>query len=171
MELHYQQITIRQATAADAPLLADWWNDGRVMAHAGFPMGLGITEQEVSAYLENGNLILIFNDRPIGEMNYRHIDSNTAEIGIKICLSDFQSKGIGKIALSMLIEELFRNGYTRINLDINLKNIRAQHVYERLGFQKTRINYNSWQNQLGQLESSVEYTLAESYFHNYTKTE
>ena len=34
-------ITIRSATLADAPLLNAWWNDGAVMAHAGFPQGLG----------------------------------------------------------------------------------------------------------------------------------
>lgn len=171
MELHYKQIAIRQAISSDAALLASWWNDGSIMAHAGFPMGLGITEQEVSATLESGNLILLFNDYPIGEMNYRRINSNTAEIGVKICVSSFQNKGIGKIALSMLIEELFRNAYTQICLDTNLNNIRAQHVYELLGFHKLRTNYNSWKNQLGLWESSVDYILTKSDFHNYVKKE
>lgn len=34
----------------------------------------------------------------------------------------------------MLIEELFSMGYEKIILETNLKNTRAQHVYERLGF-------------------------------------
>ena len=32
--------------------------------------------------------------------------------------------------------------------------IRAQHVYEKLGFRKTAVHYNSWKNQLGEMESS-----------------
>lgn len=167
MELHYQKITIRQANVSDAALLTTWWNDGTVMAHAGFPMGLGITEQEVSATLGAGNLIILFDDHAIGEMNYRYKASNTAEIGIKICVPKFQNKGIGKIALSMLIAELFQNGCTRICLDTNLKNLRAQHVYEQLGFKKICIHRDSWQNQLGHWESSVDYALTESDFHNY----
>lgn len=41
------KLTIRQAEAADARQLAAWWNDGAVMAHAGFPNGLGTTEEKV----------------------------------------------------------------------------------------------------------------------------
>lgn len=167
MELYYQQITIRQATSSDAALLASWWNDGNVMAHAGFPLGLGITEQEVAASLGAGNLLLLFDGQPIGEMTYRRTDSTTAEIGIKICLSQFKNKGIGPIALSLLIRELFHTGFTKIRLDTNLKNLRAQHVYETLGFQKTQIRYDSWKNQLGQWESSVEYALTEADFRNF----
>ena len=46
-KIQYENLTIRQAVAADAKQLAAWWNDGAVMAHAGFPNGLGITEEEV----------------------------------------------------------------------------------------------------------------------------
>jgi hypothetical protein len=33
---------IRNAYARDAKILSEWWNNGEVMAHAGFPDGLGI---------------------------------------------------------------------------------------------------------------------------------
>ncbi len=42
-----------------------------------------------------------------------------------------RKKGIGRVVLSMLIEELFRMGANAIFLDTNLKNTRAQHVYEK----------------------------------------
>lgn len=167
MELHYKEITIRHATTEDAPLLVRWWNDGHVMAHAGFPNGLGITAEEVAAELGPGNLLLLFEETPIGEMNYRDIGKHTAEIGIKICEADYQNKGIGKAALSLLIRELFRMGYSRIVLDTNLKNMRAQRVYEALGFQKLRVNLDSWQNPLGQWESSVDYALTPEHFQPY----
>lgn len=46
-KIQYENLTIRQAEVADAKQLAAWWNDGAVMAHAGFPNGLGTTEEEI----------------------------------------------------------------------------------------------------------------------------
>ena len=37
MKLQSGDIIIRAAEVHDAPLLTKWWNDGEVMAHAGFP--------------------------------------------------------------------------------------------------------------------------------------
>lgn len=45
--IQYENLTIRQAKASDAKQLTAWWNDGAVMAHAGFPKGLGTTEEKV----------------------------------------------------------------------------------------------------------------------------
>lgn len=173
MYVNYNQITIRNAEATDVPLLAHWWNDGAVMAHAGFPNGLGTTAEKVAADIAKDTddtrrrLILEFDGCPIGEMCYRNVGSGTVDIGIKICESNYQEKGIGRLALSMLIRCLFDSGYTTIALDTDLENKRAQHVYEKLGFQKLRVNENSWKNQLGQLRSSVDYALTEDKFHNF----
>lgn len=52
MKIQYENLTIRQAEVADAKQLAAWWNDGAVMAHAGFLKGLGTTGEEVSKDLE-----------------------------------------------------------------------------------------------------------------------
>jgi len=38
-KIQYENLTIRQAEVADAKQLAAWWNDGAVMAHAGFSNG------------------------------------------------------------------------------------------------------------------------------------
>lgn len=35
MFLQNNNITIRNATSKDASILCKWWNDGKVMAHAG----------------------------------------------------------------------------------------------------------------------------------------
>lgn len=65
----------------------------------------------------------------------------------------------------MLISTLFyKYGYTKIILDTNLNNKRAQHVYEKLGFRKMRVNMNSWKNQVGELESSVDYEMTKNDF-------
>ena len=173
MNLTYKDITIRNAVSSDAEQLANWWNDGAVMAHAGFPNGLGTTAEEIAVDLANDSdntrrrLILLFQNSPIGEMVYRNIGENTADIGIKICEFPHQEKGIGRIALSLLIQYLFDNSYHKITLDTNLRNTRAQHVYEKLGFRKLRINVDSWRNQLGELESSVDYELTKENFINF----
>lgn len=67
----------------------------------------------------------------------------------------------------MLIGWLFRNGYSKIVLDTNLTNTRAQHVYESLGFQKVRTNIDSGKDQLGRLQSFVDYELIEKNFISY----
>lgn len=65
--------------------------------------------------------------------------------------------------LSLFIKELFKK-YERIFLDTDLENIRAQHVYESLGFKRVRVRYNSWVNQIGVLRSAVDYELLPEHF-------
>lgn len=47
MKVEYLDICIRNAQKEDCEQLAIWWNDGAVMAHAGFPNGLGTCASEV----------------------------------------------------------------------------------------------------------------------------
>ena len=166
MLLKNENLVIRNATAADAETLAAWWNDGSVMAHAGFPNGLGITAEEIAASLAKDTdeyhrrHIIEENGIAIGEMNYRSKGNGIAEIGIKICDASQQNKGLGKIILSLFIRTLFEEGgFRKILLDTNLTNTRAQHVYEQLGFRKLRVNVDSWTDQLGRLQSAVDYEL------------
>ena len=166
-KIQYENLTIRQAEVADAKQLAAWWNDGAVMAHAGFPNGLGTTEEEIIERFGNGCMVIEESDRLIGECTYRNIADGVAEIGIKICETDYQNRGVGRKVLSMLISWLFRNGYAKIILDTNLTNTRAQHVYELLGFRKVRTNIDSWKDQFGRLQSSVDYALVEQDFVSY----
>lgn len=174
MNISLDGICIRNAVFADCQQLADWWNDGTVMAHAGFPNGIGTTPDEVSRQIahecdEKGRTLIIeYRERSIGEMNYRNIGDLTAEIGIKICESDYQGRGLGRIVLSLFIKELFSMGFMRIVLDTNLKNLRAQHIYELLGFQKIRVNHDAWTDQLGERQSSVDYELIPQYFRDYS---
>ena len=167
MRLQYGDLTIRDALPSDAPQLVLWWNDGAVMAHAGFPLGLGTTvEKEAARLPAPGRLMLEYRGCPIGEMSWRDAE-NAAEIGIKICDAAMQERGLGRIALSLLIKELFSMGFSKIVLDTNLTNTRAQHVYEKLGFQKIAIRENSWTDQLGNPQSAVDYELRPENFCNF----
>lgn len=160
--IRHNNLLIRQATEADVEKLVQWWNDGAVMAHAGFPKGLGITAEKVRHELRS-NLFLIEEDgRRIGECHYCPVEPDAVTIGIKICEADCQNRGLGRQVLSVFIQYLFQQGYRRIVLDTSLNNTRAQHVYESLGFRKLRICKDSWRDQLGRLQSSVEYELQEA---------
>lgn len=175
MYLAKGNLVIRNATAEDSRTLCNWWNDGKIMAHAGFPNGIGCTEQEILEKLltdtdVNRRLILDIDGVPSGEMNYRTIADGTAEIGIKICDADQQEKGFGTLVLTLLINYLFVNmGYHTIVLDTNAKNTRAQHVYEKIGFRKVALHLNSWRNQLGEWQSSIDYELTKAEFHHNKK--
>ena len=114
MNIKYNQLCIRNAEKKDCEQLAVWWNDGTVMAHAGFPNGLGTSAAEIEKQIADDSdetrrrLIIEYNDVRIGEMSFYVFENHRYEIGIKICESDYQEKGIGRVVLSMLIEELFR---------------------------------------------------------------
>jgi dihydrofolate reductase/RimJ/RimL family protein N-acetyltransferase len=163
-------VAIRFATPEDAKQLCIWWNDGQVMAHAGYPNGLNTTTEAIQEQINSEDknrrrLILEIEGKPVGEMSYRLFDS-TAEIGIKICDITYQEKGYGTTALQLLIDYLFMViKVSKIILDTNLKNTRAQHVYEKIGFTKTAIHNEAWKDQLGQLQSFIDYELGkENYY-------
>ena len=182
MRLEQGKLCIKNAEQEDCKQLVSWWNDGAVMAHAGFPNGLGTNEEKVQKQIAadsddtRRHLVIWYDGNRIGEMSYANlgdsleetgedtIENHTADIGIKICNPTFQEKGLGKIVLSMLIRELFSRGYTKIVLDTNLKNKRAQHVYERLGFQKVNIRMDAWIDQVGEKQSVVDYELTKEHF-------
>lgn len=174
MHLQSGKIEIRNAVIDDAPKLTAWWNDGNVMAHAGFPNGLGTCEADVIKKIEQESdettrrHIIVYEGVLIGEMNYRNLGDNQCEMGIKICDEKMQNRGIGKKVLSLFIQGLFQDlGYNLIKLDTDLKNERAQHVYEKLGFKKIRVNLNAWKDQLGNDRSSVDYELTKDLFNSY----
>lgn len=167
MNLQYHDLTIRPAVPEDVPQLVRWWNDGAMMAHAGFPLGLGTTVEKEAARLPGTKrLVLEYKGRPIGEMNWRDV-GGAAEIGIKICEAPMQERGLGRIALSLLCGALFSMGFPKIVLDTNLNNTRAQHVYEKLGFEKVAVRKDSWRDQLGAPQSAVDYELTPENFINF----
>ncbi len=170
-----KELTIRTATNKDAKILATWWNDGKVMEHAGFPLGLGLTEDKIKqtsiTNISNIRQLLIieFDNKKIGEMNYK-INEGTASFGIKICDFKYQQKGLGTKLLTMLFNHLFFTlNCNKIICDTNLKNTRAQHLYkDKMGMTQIKISYNSWKNQIDELQSTVFFELKkEDYINKY----
>lgn len=145
------------------------------MAHAGLPYGSGETVEEISERIkhdtdEDRHLMIELDGIPIGETGYSAEGERTAAIGIKICDFSKHDKGYGKVILSMLISSLFHDmGCIKIILSTNMKNKRAQHVYEKLGFKKVRVHMNSWKDQVGELQSTIDYELYQEDFVNFAK--
>ena len=83
-------LTIRNATVEDADLLSAWWNNGKIMAHAGFPNGTGETTQCIAEKISKDDddicrrLIIAHSKIPIGEMSYYNVGNDTVEIEIKV---------------------------------------------------------------------------------------
>lgn len=164
--LSYQNVKLE-----DAHTLHRWWNDGAIMAHAGYPEGLGLSLEAVQATIERAiaadSLFILFDQEvPIGEMSARCITKNapkepcTYEIGIKICESTYQNAGRGKFYLDSLIRNLFiQKDAQRIILDTNSQNTRAQALYEKLGFRRTTGAPRPWKDQRGQVQYSIDYAL------------
>lgn len=76
--LSQNECTVRSALLQDVPVLCRWWNDGSVMEHAGFPRGIGTTEESVARELSpkssTHRLIIEVENTPIGEMCYRETE-------------------------------------------------------------------------------------------------
>ncbi|MFQ7119627.1 MAG: hypothetical protein ACLRPW_06230 [Intestinibacter sp.] len=72
MKILYKNILIRDAKENDATILTKWWNDGKIMAHAGFPEGINTTVQKVKHQLQEEiknhkhRLIIEYKDCPLG---------------------------------------------------------------------------------------------------------
>jgi len=172
MHLVKNNLTIRNANPADAEILCKWWNDGAVMAHAGFPNGLNEHPDNIRESISKDSdhthrrHIIELNGNPIGEMNYRNEGNNTAQIGIKICDPTAHEKGFGTVLLTMFIDALFTYyDYEKIILDTNTKNKRAQHVYEtKLGFKIVGVSENSWRDQEGEMQSFIDYVLTRNFW-------
>jgi RimJ/RimL family protein N-acetyltransferase len=167
MLITYKNLKIRDAEPKDAKLLCSWWNNGKVMAHAGFPNGLGTSAEAIVQQIKNEpavRQIIEIDGIAVGEMSCRNKGSGAAEIGIKICDFEKQEKGHGTLFLRMMISHLFSQGYEKIVLDTNANNLRAQHVYEKIGFTRLQLRENSWKDQLGRPQSSIDYELLKADF-------
>ena len=170
MNLIKDNLTIRNAMPADAEQLCTWWNDGEIMAHAGYPNGLNEKPENIRKSLAadtddtHRRHIIELDGKPIGEMNYRNKGSSIAEIGIKICDWRHREKGIVTALLEMFIDALFTHfDYEKVILDTDVKNKRAQHVYERkLGFKRLCVNENSSHDQLGVPQPSIDYEMVKA---------
>ena len=76
MRIQKDNILIRTATVDDAVQLNKWWNDGRVMEHAGFPYGLGESLEDTIENIKKSDefnqlCIIEIDGKAVGELSYK----------------------------------------------------------------------------------------------------
>lgn len=180
IRIEKNNLLIRSAVEQDAPLLNAWWNDGRVMEHAGFPNGLGESMEETLENIRRKNrdlerhiCIIEIDNVPVGELSFQIIEG-VAYPGWKICETGYQNQGYGPKLIIMLFNYLFNNEQLRniekikrIEWDTMLENKRAQHVYEtKIGARKIDMLENSWQDQLGRWRTAIVYEITREEFNH-----
>lgn len=180
MKIEKDKIIIRSANIDDASQLNKWWNDGRVMEHAGFPKGLGQSLEETIDNIRNweGKLsqlcIIEIDGKAVGELSYRIKGDGAAYPGWKICDFSYQNQGFGPKIITMLLEFLFKDSninskfpIDRVVWDTILENKRAQYIYEnKIGARQIGIQENAWKDQEGNWRTSVEYEISREEFFN-----
>lgn len=178
MRIEKDNIVIRSATKDDAVQLNEWWNDGKIMEHAGFPNGTGESVEDTKKNIERweGKLsqlcMIEIDGKRIGELNYIIKNDGAVYSGWKICNFYYHNKGYGTKIITMLFDFLFTDEninskfpINRIIWDTILENERAQHVYEhKIKARKMGVQENSWQDQLGKWRSSVDYEITRQEF-------
>lgn len=180
MRIEKENIVIRSANLEDAIKLNKWWNDGEIMEHAGFPKGLGLSLEETMDEIRRweGKLsdlcIIEIDKKSIGELSYSIKGDGTVNSGWKICNPKYQNQGYGTTVIKMLLEFLFTDNEINdvfpteeVTWDTMLENKRAQYVYEhKIKARKIKTKENSWQDQLGNWRSSVDYGISREEFFN-----
>lgn len=147
-----KKVIIRQLELGDEEYLYKWWNDSKLMDHAGHCFGTLQSNEAIkinilkeiestAMFPEQKRFIICDKDtlKPIGEMNYCGWDSRNqkCELGIKICELKEQGKGYGEDALTHFIDFLFRFlNLNKIELTTMIDNKRAQKLYKKLGFKE-----------------------------------
>ena len=97
MRIEKDNIVIRSATKDDAVQLNEWWNDGKIMEHAGFPNGTGESVEDTKKNIERceGKLsqlcMIEIDGKRIGELNYIIKNDGAVYPGWKICNFDYQN--------------------------------------------------------------------------------
>ena len=182
MRIEKDNILIRSAVVKDAEQLNQWWNDGKVMEHAGFPNGLGDSLEDTINNINSRECklsqlcIIEIDGNAVGELNYSIKEDGAAYPGWKICNASYQNQGYGTKIIKMLFESIFidqsiNNKFPieKIVWDTMIENKRAQIVYEnKIKARKIGMRENIWQDQSGNWRSVIDYEITREDFFNHT---
>ncbi len=145
--LEGKRTTLRPTGPEDLTFLQALWNDGEVMRHVGYPLGLGIDEKGAREWFDRleksrdrEHFIVEVAGEPIGEAFYRRCEGycgyrapKMAELDLKLKPQSW-GRGYGSDALRTLATYLFAQGVETLVVSPNLENEAALRLYRRLGF-------------------------------------
>jgi RimJ/RimL family protein N-acetyltransferase len=119
-----------------------------------------VTVEDLEQRLEHHQMYLIYlDDQLVGEIEYqidpKHLykkEAGTAWIGIIIGEESARAKGIGRLAMEYLEEQIMLQGLKRIELGVFEFNKPAIRLYEKMGYKEfARIeSFTYWQGKMWQ---------------------
>ena len=121
-----------------------WENDDSIYMDMGLFKTYIYEEEKVDKYFDakqNPSRMLfaiMLGDNAIGELQLKQIDMKTKECTLSIHMQNdaAKGKGYGTRAEQLAIEYAFEKlGMKAVNADTVIKNIRSQHILEKVGFQ------------------------------------
>lgn len=157
---------LREITHEDLPLINRWRNDPEIMGLLGnnfLYISSDVDAAWFEQYLQNRDKAKRFaildrsNDRMIGttQLTGIHAINQSAEFSIVIGEKEYWNQGAGHIASRMILDHGFRDlNLQRIYLTVLVRNARAVHLYEKLGFVQEGILRKSMYKQ-GAFEDQV----------------
>lgn len=165
MDLKFRKLTA--ATAEIAQYFTQWENDPRLIPFIrpnkdkdALESRKAVTIEDLERRLEHHHMYLIYlEDRLIGEVDYQvdpkqlfKKESGTAWIGLLIGEEIARGKGIGRLALEYIEEQIRRRGLKRIELGVFEFNKPAIRLYERAGYKEfARLeSFTYWQGKMWQ---------------------
>lgn len=124
-------------------LYKGWSNDVSIYTDMSLFKPYSYEKVAVDRYFDSKNepsrilFAIMLEDRPIGELQLKRIDREKAECTLSIHLQNdaVKGKGYGTQAERMAVQYAFDElGMVAVNADAVRKNIRSQHVLEKVGF-------------------------------------
>jgi ribosomal-protein-alanine N-acetyltransferase len=142
--IHGDRVALRPIRQDDLPFLTRWHADPAVMAGWANPVPLvaeaaweGDLRGRFASFDDAGYLIIEADDRPIGRIDFEHLDARhgTVEIALYIGERSAQGRGYASDAVGALARYLFeQRAVHRVELTVVESNDRARRLYESVGF-------------------------------------
>ena len=139
-----EQITLQRMTRKMCHMLyRNWENDDSIYMDMSLYKTFIYDEEKVNKYFDSKQdssrmlFAIMLDDRPIGELQFKQMDLKSKECTLSIHMQNDDAKGKGygtraeQLAIKYAFEEL---GMKAVNADTIRKNIRSQHVLEKVGF-------------------------------------
>lgn len=144
-------IFIRKFEVQDIPYKVRWINDEKNNKYLHYDLPLR-EDKTLEWFKKNKDrkdridFTIIYENQPAGLIGLLNIDSKKNDAEYYICLGgeNFKGKGIANIASDLLIKYAYNEfGIKTIYLFTEVENIRAQKLFEKIGFRNKEVINNS----------------------------
>ena len=166
-------VRIRPFNQSDVPLKVKWINDPNNNRYLHY--NLPLTEEKTYQWFENldkskrFDATILYRGRPVGIIGVLSIENQVGEYYITIGEASTKGKGVAFEASKQLLDHAFSElGLEQIYLSTEVNNVRAQRLFEKLGFIKKELRQADIKNK-GKLVDRFFYILnKEDYLEEWT---